>query len=291
MCQGRGPPARIRGRPPRAARPKIATTNYFGGAKAQVESPVARDVLAFGEALLRLQPADDGRLEENGLLAAYPGGAELNTCYALAGLGVPASWFSVLPEGPLGRRILRHLRGAGVDCSQVRTAPGRLGTYWVEYGRDPRGIDVVYDRRDSTVCRVRREDVPWDALKTARLFFVSGITPALSTETRALAIEMAEAARKSGVPVATDLNYRARLWTPAEAAPVLERLARAAEIVITTADDLRGLFGFAGDADALALLARERFGCRTVALTMGAEGALCVDDGERLRCTAFTSYP
>ena len=160
---------------------------------------MAGDVLAFGEALLRLQPEDDGRLEDSGLLAAYPGGAELNTCFALAGLGVPAAWFSVLPEGPLGRRILRHLRGAGVDCSLVRTAPGRLGTYWVEYGRDPRTIEVVYDRRDSTVCRVRREDVPWDALRKARLFFVSGITPALSPETRALALEMAEAARAAGV--------------------------------------------------------------------------------------------
>src|SRR5688500_14520065 len=113
--------------------------------------------------MLRLQPADEGRLEDSGLLAAYPGGAELNTCYALAGLGVPVSWFSVLPEGPLGRRILRHLRGAGVDCAHVRTRPGRLGTYWVEYGRDPRTIEVAYDRRDSTVCRVGRDDVPWNA--------------------------------------------------------------------------------------------------------------------------------
>ena len=84
---------------------------------------MAGEVLAFGEALLRLQPVDDGRLEDNGLLSAHPGGAELNTCYALAGLGVSASWFSVLPEGPLGRRIVRHLRGGGVDCSHVRTAP------------------------------------------------------------------------------------------------------------------------------------------------------------------------
>ena len=252
---------------------------------------MARDVLAFGEALLRLQPVEDGRLEENGLLAAYPGGAELNTCYALAGLGVPASFFSVLPEGPLGRRILRHLRGGGVDCSQVRTAPGRLGTYWVEYGRDPRAIEVVYDRRDSTVCRVRREEVPWDALRSARLFFVTGITLALSPETRALAVEMAEAARAAGVPVATDLNYRARLWPASEAAPVLERLARAAEVVITTADDLRLLFGMSGEPEALAAAARERFGCRTLALTLGADGALCADDGARRRCAVFPAYP
>ena len=79
---------------------------------------------------------------------------------------------------------------------------------------------------------------------------MSGITPALSPETRALALEMAEAARAAGVPVATDLNYRARLWTPAEAAPVLERLARAAEIVIATADDLRALFGMSASRSA-----------------------------------------
>lgn len=252
---------------------------------------MAGDVLAFGEALLRLQPLDDARLDENGLLAAYTGGAELNTCYALAGLGVPVSWFSVLPEGPLGRRILRHLRGAGVDCSSVRTTPGRLGTYWVEYGRDPRSIEVVYDRRDSTVCRVRREDAPWDALRSARLFFVSGITPALSPEARALAIEMAETANAADVTVATDLNYRARLWSPAEAAPVLERLARAAEIVIATADDLRTVFGMSGDPQSMAAAARERFGCRTLAVTLGGEGAICLDDGAVRRCAVFPSHP
>jgi 2-dehydro-3-deoxygluconokinase len=252
---------------------------------------VAHDVLAFGEALLRLQPADEGRLDDSGALVAYPGGAELNTCYALAGLGVSASWFSVLPEGPLGRRILRHLRGAGVDCGHVRSRPGRLGTYWVEYGRDPRTIEVAYDRRDSTICGVSREEVPWDALRAARLFFVSGITPALSPAAQAVAVEMAETANAAGVTVATDLNYRARLWPAAEAAPVLERLARAAEIVIVAADDLRAVYGMSGDPDALAEAARERFGCRTLVLTLGGHGALCLDDGERRRCEVFPSHP
>jgi 2-dehydro-3-deoxygluconokinase len=250
---------------------------------------VAVDVLAFGEALLRLQPADEGRLDECVTLTAYPGGAELNTCHALAGLGVATSWFSVLPEGPLGRRILRHLRAGGVDCAHVRIAPGRLGTYWVEYGRDPRTIEVLYDRRDSAVCGVRREDAPWDALKSARLFYVSGITPALSPATRDLAVEMAEAANAAGVTVATDLNYRSRLWPPEEAAPVLERLARAAHIVIATADDLRVLFGLTGDAPALVRAARERFGSRTVVLTLGAEGAICAEDGGVRQSPAFPS--
>lgn len=251
----------------------------------------SHDVLAFGEALLRLQPEGEGRIEDAPRFAAHPGGAELNTCFALAALGLRAAWFSILPEGPLGRRVLRHARGGGVDVSHVRTAPGRLGTYWVEYGRPPRSIDVLYDRRDSTVCHVRGEDVPWEALRGCRMFFVTGITPALSAATRELTLEMAEAARAAGARVATDLNYRSRLWDPAEAGPVLERLARAADIVITTEEDLRTLFGWSGDPEAVAREALSRFRCRTVVLTRGAEGGLSVEDGRVRRCAAFPSSP
>ena len=250
---------------------------------------MTHDVVAFGEALLRLQPEGDHRIEDAARFLAHPGGAELNTCYALAGLGLRAAWFSVLPEGPLGRRVLRHARSGGVDVSLVRTAPGRLGTYWVEYGRAPRAIEVLYDRRDSTVCHVRREDVPWDALRSCRLFFVSGITTALSPAARDVALEMAEAARAAGARVATDLNYRARLWTAEEAAPVLERLARAADIVISTEDDLRTLYGMKGEPEAMAEQAMSRFRCQTAVLTRGGEGGISLSEGRVRRCAVFSS--
>ena len=248
---------------------------------------MAQDVLAFGEALLRIQPEGEARFEDAPSFSAYVGGAELNTCHALASLGLRSSWFSVLPEGPLGRRVLRHLRGAGVDVSLVKTAPGRLGTYWVEYGRDPRTIEVLYDRKDSTVCQVRREDVPWEAVKSCRVFFVSGITPALSPSARDAALEMAEAARAAGATVATDLNYRAKLWAAGEAAPVLERLARASHIVIATEEDLKTLYGFSGGEEAIARQALERFHPRAIVLTRGGEGGLAIDGGAVRRCPVF----
>ncbi len=250
---------------------------------------MSHEVLAFGEALLRLQPASDDRLEEAGLFHAYVGGAELNTCYALASLGRDVAWFSVLPENVLGRRVLRHLRASGADVSLVRTAPGRLGTYWVEHGREPRSIEVLYDRKESTVCRVRREDAPWDALKAARIFYVSGITPALSPATRELAFEMAETARAAGVTVATDLNFRSRLWSAGDAAPVLERLARSADIVIATEDDLRTLYGLEGERDDVARRAQERFGSATLVVTCGSDGGVSVRRGsdQVRRCGPF----
>jgi len=246
-------------------------------------------VLAFGEALLRLQPEGEGRLEEAQRLLLYVGGAELNTCCALAGLGLRCAWFSVLPEGPLGRRVLRQLRASGVDVSLVRSAPGRLGCYWVEPGREPRSIEVHYDRRDSTLCQVRREDAPWETLARARVFLVSGITLALAPATRALALELAEAARAAGVRVAIDLNYRARLWSAGEAAPVLERLARTADLVIATQDDLATLYGWSGDPEHVAHLALEHFRCRTLVVTRGAEGGLALDAEGVRRCAVFPS--
>lgn len=248
---------------------------------------MAHDVVAFGEALLRLQPAEHGQTETAELFHAYPGGAELNTAHALACLGLDVAWFSVLPEGPLGRRVIRHLRGAGVDVSHVKTAPGRLGTYWVDFGLEPRTIEVAYDRRDSTVCHVTAEDVPWDVIRAARCFFVSGITPALSPLAREAALATAAAAREAGVLVATDLNYRARLWSPAEAAPVLEQLARSCRLVIVTEEDARLLWRFEGSRDDVARRAREHFGCQALVLTCGAEGALTLDGEAVRRCAVY----
>lgn len=245
------------------------------------------DVLAFGEALLRIQPEDGRRVEEAERFRAWPGGAELNTCCALAELGLAASFFTLLPEGFLGRRILRHLRAHGVDTSLVRTVAGRLGSYWVEYGKKPRSIEVLYDRQGSTVCQVSPEQAPFAALEQARTFFVSGITVALSPQARELAFELCARARALGRVVATDLNYRARLWAPAEAAPVLERLAQSAQVVIATEDDLRGLWGFSGEAESVARAARERFGCERLAVTCGGRGALLVSDQGLAQAAAF----
>jgi 2-dehydro-3-deoxygluconokinase len=239
---------------------------------------VSLDVLAFGEPLLRLQPPAGGRLEEAVHVDLWVGGAELNTCCALAALGLRAALFSRVPEGPLGRRVRRHLRAAGVDDTLLAEAPGRLGLYWTEYGPAPRSIEVVYDRGDSAFSLVEPADAPWEALESARLFYTTGITAALGAAPRRTALEMARRARAAGVTVAVDLNYRARLWPAAEAAPVLDTLAGLAHVLFATSDDLRVLYGLEDGPEEAAAAARARFGARTVVVTCGAEGAAACDD-------------
>jgi 2-dehydro-3-deoxygluconokinase len=248
---------------------------------------VSWDLIALGEPLLRLQPQDELRLEEAPGLHAYVGGSELNVACALAGLGRRTALVAAVPEGPLGRRVLRHLRADGVDTRFVHALPGRLGLYWTDYGREPRSIEVHYDRAGSSFCSLDRERVPWADLRASRIFMVSGITTALAPGVRELALEMADDARAHGVTVAVDLNYRARLWTVAQAAPVLERLARSAEVLVATEADLRALFGWTGTAEDVLRRAADAFPASTLVLTCGGEGAITLREGRTERSAVF----
>src|SRR4051812_2327619 len=91
-------------------------------------------VVTFGEAMIRLTPPGNERLERTISLNLSPGGAELNTAVTLACLGVKASWISRLPDNPLGRYLDRQARAHGVDMSEVIWVPerdGRMGLYFL----------------------------------------------------------------------------------------------------------------------------------------------------------------
>src|SRR4051812_15941248 len=108
------------------------------------------DVIAFGEAMLRLSPPHHRRLEQAQSLDVEVGGAELNTAVGLVRLGRSASWVSRVPDNPLGRLLAAKVREAGVGTAHLELADdGRLGIYFVEFGAAPRPSSIVYDRQNS----------------------------------------------------------------------------------------------------------------------------------------------
>src|SRR5437867_262957 len=110
-------------------------------------------VLTFGELLLRLSPPGEERLLESPTLHTFFGGAEANVAVALRHLGVPSSYITRLPEGPLGDAGLDALRREGVAVDRVVRGGSRLGLYFVEPGADLRPMRVVYDRAGATRSR------------------------------------------------------------------------------------------------------------------------------------------
>jgi 2-dehydro-3-deoxygluconokinase len=239
------------------------------------------EVVTLGETMLRLSPPSHGRLEHANLLELHVGGAESNVAAALARLGRRTAWCSALPDTPLGRRVAHTVAAAGVDVSGVRyTADGRVGIYFVEFGAPPRATEVFYDRAGSSFSSAVGFD---PAMLTGAGFAVlSGITLALSPHAREVAMAFADAARAGGAGVVVDVNYRARLWSPAAARAATGALLRGAAVVVCSARDASTVFGVPdGDVRAMALELAERYApaARLVCLTCSERGSVAVEQG------------
>ncbi|HXG03220.1 MAG TPA: sugar kinase [Candidatus Binatia bacterium] len=238
------------------------------------------DLATLGEVLLRLAIPSPGRFETVRSLDVQIGGAEANVAAALARLGLRAAWISALPDNPWGERVRRELAGHGVDCSYVRMIPGaRLAVYFLEYGAAPRPIRVLYDRRDSAFTRLTADDVDWRPVREARVVHLTGITPALGAASRSLA----ERALVEASTLSFDLNYRAALWSPAEARAFALHVLPQARYVFAGLEEARTVFALDGPAERVIEALARHAGKATVSVLMGDEGSLTLDGGHLVR--------
>jgi len=225
------------------------------------------DVVTFGEVMVRLAPPHFQRLEQARSLEVEVGGAEFNTAAALVRLGRSAAWVSRLPDNPLGRLVANRVREAGVSDRFVQFVPdSRLGLYFLEFGAAPRASSVLYDRQGSAITKPGCGAYDWPAaFAGAKWFHVSGITAALGPRVAEAVDEAMHAARAAGLKVCFDLNFRAKLWSPQEAARVLEHLLPLCDVLIASEADAELLFGITGeDFTEVAEGLIERFGMSTV---------------------------
>jgi 2-dehydro-3-deoxygluconokinase len=239
------------------------------------------DLVTFGEAMVRLTPPAFQRIEQAHSFDAYVGGGELNVAVAAARLGVATRWVSRLPENALGRMIANRAREQGVDLHVEWTAETRAGLYFAELGAAPRASSVLYDRAASAISRITPGSIDWaSAFAGARWYHVSGITPALSETAAEVTAESLAAAKKAGLTVSYDLNYRSKLWSAEKARAVQEPLMEYVDVLITTEEDARVVFGIGAestddyahvDAEPHAEVARaleKRFEVSAVAITL-----------------------
>ena len=245
------------------------------------------DVTTLGEALIRLSVRPGDRIQEAPAFDVHVAGSEANVAYALARVGVRSAWASVLPRNPLGERIATTLRSGGVDLAPVAWVDeGRVGTYFVELGAPPRPTTVTYDRAGSTVALAGPHQLDWAAVCDTKLLHLSGITLGVSPGARAIATTAVTEARARGCEVVLDVNYRARLWTPAEAAEALRALTGRVDLVICKAADAEDLFGCAGEPIEIGRRLQDLFEVRTVAVTCGDQPAVALDGERSWACPA-----
>lgn len=226
------------------------------------------DLVTFGEAMVRLTPPGGAfqRLEQAHSFDVYVGGAELNVAALAARLGVKSRWVSRLPDNALGRMIGARALEQGVDVHIEWAAESRAGLYFAELGAAPRASNVLYDRAGSAISRIAAGSVDWGSVFAgARWYHVSGITPALSDGAAQVTAESLAAAKRAGLTVSYDLNYRSKLWSAKQARAVQEPLMEHVDVLITTEEDARLVFGSGAEsAESLA----KRFDLSAVAVTL-----------------------
>ena len=241
------------------------------------------DVTSLGEMLLRLSVPSGERLETARHLDVYPAGAEANVISLLARLERKTYWAGALPQNAPGRLAANALRIAGVDTSGIIwNASGRMGTYYVEFGEPPRGIQVTYDRANSCMAHMKPEELDWDSFLNTRLLHLTGITPALSTSCHEIVERAVEDARHRGVPISFDVNYRGKLWTATDAQKILGSMIQKVELLFCSARDATALFNCTGTVQEIAQKLLELSRAKYVVLTNSYEGALLWDGKEWL---------
>ena len=104
---------------------------------------------------------------------------------------------------------------------------------YLEKGAGPRPSLCVYDRKNSAIAEANSADFDWPTiLKGAAAFHFTGITPALSKNCASLCLQAVKAARKLGVTVTCDLNFRKKLWTRAQAKKTMTELCKYVDVCI-----------------------------------------------------------
>ncbi|WP_129715036.1 sugar kinase [Pedobacter sp. SYP-B3415] len=170
-------------------------------------------ILIFGELLLRFSSPGDTFINSSNLAKVFVGGAEANAAASLGQWGVPCSYMSRVPENALARQALAELEKRGVDTAATLLGGDRLGQYFLLSANGLSKGEVVYDRKYSSFSELQPGMVDWETvLKPYTRFHWTALTPALNEHMAAVCKEALEAARKLGLSISVDLNYRNRLW-------------------------------------------------------------------------------
>lgn len=172
-----------------------------------------KKILCLGELLLRLSPSPNGAWLRDQQMPVFLGGSELNVATALAGWGMPVSYFTALPDTSLSHDIANYVRQKQIDISSLLYAGERMGLYYLQQGTDMKHRGTQFDRANSSFACLHTGVVAWEeVLKDISWLHFSAITPGLSAAAAALCKEVLTVAAEKKITISVDLNERSLLW-------------------------------------------------------------------------------
>ncbi len=227
--------------------------------------------------MLRLDPSEHStKINSSHSFRANYAGSESNVASSLGVLGNNVGFVTKLPDNQLGDAAVRSLMGYGIKTKYIRRGGKRIGAYFIEIGSSIRPSSVIYDRAGSSISEIKNGEFDWEEiLENKKWLFLSGITPVLSEQCAKETINAAKTARKLGVKVSFDMNYRRSLWKdPTGAQKIFNQIMEQTDLLFGNAGVLKDVYGFSlsgGDPTEEALdvahRAQQNFGIHQLAFT------------------------
>ena len=200
--------------------------------------------------MLRLSTPGHSRFVQSDSFDVVYGGGEANVAVSCANYGHEAYFVTKLPKHEIGQAAVNALRRFGVHTDYITRGGDRVGIYYLESGSAMRPSKVIYDRAHSSIAEADASDFDFDAImEGADWFHWSGITPAISDKAAILTRLACEAAKRHGVTVSVDLNFRKKLWTSEKAQSVMRPLMQYVDVCIGNEEDAELCLGFKPDAN------------------------------------------
>ncbi|MHB1688362.1 MAG: PfkB family carbohydrate kinase [Ignavibacteriaceae bacterium] len=239
-------------------------------------------IVTMGEIMLRLSTSGFSRFVQSQSFDVNYGGGEANVAVALSNYGLESYFVSKLPKHEIGQAAVNSMRKFGVKDDFIVRGGDRVGIYFLETGASQRASKVIYDRLNSAVTTLKKDELNWDEVfKNAKWFHWTGITPALGKDAQESLITACKTAKKNGATISADLNYRARLWSTKEAQSVMIPLMEYVDVCIANEEDAEKSLGFkAGTTNIesaeldekgyfeLVKELKKKFGFKSVAITL-----------------------
>ncbi len=250
------------------------------------------DLILLGRVAVDLNPVDYYcPLNESTTFKRYLGGSPANIAVGLARLGKKCGFFARVSDDQLGTFVTDYFDNEGIDTSHIKRCENgeKIGLTFTEIKSETESSIVMY-RNEAADLKLHVDDIDEDYINRAKAILISG-TALSESPSREAALKAVALAKKNGVPIIFDIDYRAYNWKNAdEIAIYYSSVAREADIILGSREeyDLTEKFIKVGMTDKETAAYWHSQNAKIVIIKHGKEGSTAyTNDGESYSIKPF----
>lgn len=250
------------------------------------------DIIPIGRIAIDFNPTDMNRpLSESANFNKYVGGSPANIAVGLARLGSKPGFIARVSDDQFGDYVINYFKNDGIDVSHVfRCQNGEnLGPTFTEI-LSPTQSSILMYRDGVADLQVCPDDVDEEYIKSAKAVLISG-TALCASPSREAALKTMFLAKKNGLVVIFDIDYRSYTWKSKDEISLYYTIAaRNSDIILGSREEFDLTESMLGtcknDRESAALW--HSYGNKIVIIKHGKEGSCAyLNDGKAYKVRPF----